>query len=105
MYAIVQLGPHQYKVSEGDTIEAQKLDAKEGKSITIDQVLMYAKGQTVKVGQPYLKDVKVTATVIGEKKDKKVVSFKYKKRKDSSWKKGHRQKKTALSITKIDAKE
>jgi len=105
MYVIVQLGSHQYKVSEGDIIDAEKIDAKEDKSITIDQVLLYAKGQTVKVGQPYLTDVKVTARVVGDKKDKKVVSFKYRKRKDTSWKKGHRQKKTTLSITKIDAKE
>ena len=105
MYAIVQVGSLQYKVSEGDIIDVQKLDQEAGKSILLDKVLLYAKGQTVQIGQPHLKDVKVTAKVIGEIKDEKVFSFKYKKRKNTSWRKGHRQKLTALTIEKIESKE
>ena len=105
MYAIVQVGSLQYKVSEGDEIDVQDIDKKEGKAFALDSVLLYSKGTTVKVGQPYLKDVKVTAKVIGHKKDEKVIAFKYWRRKNSSLKKGHRQKLTALSIVSIEIKE
>ena len=103
MFAIVELGSLQYKISEGDSIEAQLLDQKEDKSITLDKVLFFADGQTVKIGQPYLKDVKVTAQVVDHHLADKVISFKYLRRKNVSWTKGHRQKLTTLSITKITA--
>ena len=101
MFAIIQLGSLQYRVSEGDTIDAQLLDEKEGKSITCDKVLFFSDGSKVKIGKPFLKDVKVTAKVVDHRKDTKAVSYKYLRRKNSSWKKGHRQKLTRLSITKI----
>ncbi len=104
MYAIVQLGSQQYKISEGDIIEAQKIQAEKGKTVVLDPVLMYVHDETVKIGQPYLKDVKVTAEVMNQTKGEKVISFKHWRRKNKSWKKGHRQKLTALSIVKIDAK-
>ncbi|MDD3374854.1 MAG: 50S ribosomal protein L21 [Candidatus Omnitrophica bacterium] len=105
MYAIVQVGSLQYKVSEGDLIDVQTIDQKEGKAFSLEPVLLYSKGTTVKVGQPYLKDVKVTAKVLGQKKDEKVIAFKYWRRKNSELKKGHRQKLTALSIVSIEAAE
>jgi len=101
MYAIVQLGSLQYKIQEGDTISAQCLDGKEGKSVALDKVLLFAEGQNIKIGQPYLKDVKVTAKIVSQYLDKKRISYRYRRRKDSSRKKGHRQKLTALNITKI----
>ena len=101
MFAIVQLGSLQYKVAEGDTIDAQLLDEKEGKSLIIDQVLFFTDGKTVKIGQPFLKDVKVTAKVLAHHKDEKKLSFKYLRRKDKYWRQGHRQKLTQLNITKI----
>jgi large subunit ribosomal protein L21 len=103
MYAIVQVGSQQYKITEGDTISVQRLE-KGDKSIQLDQVLFYEDGATVKVGSPFLSDVKVKADVIAEAKDNKAVSFKYSKRKNTSWKKGHRQKLTILKIAKIEAK-
>lgn len=103
MYAIVQVGSQQYKVSEGDVISVQRLEEK-GKSISLDNVLIYENAGAVKVGQPYLSDVKVKADILGEEKDVKAVSFKYSKRKNTSWKKGHRQKLTVLKISKIEAK-
>ena len=64
MYAIIQIGSSQFKVSEGDVIDAHRLNEKEGKNITVDKVLLFAKGTDVRIGQPYLKDVKVTAKVV-----------------------------------------
>ena len=103
MFAIIELGSLQYKVSEGDSIQAQLLDQKEDKSITLDKVLFFDDGKTVKIGQPYLKDVKITAKVIEHTLADKVISFKYLRRKNVSWMKGHRQKLTTLNITKITA--
>jgi len=103
VYAIIQVGSTQFKVSEGDVINAHRLNEKEGKSITVDKVLLFAKGTDVRIGQPYLKDVKVTAKVVKHDLDDKVVAYKYRKRKNSARKIGHRQKQTALNITKITA--
>ncbi len=101
MYAVVQVDSKQYKISEGDVIDAQLLDNKEGSNITLDKILLLADGSVVKIGQPYLKNVKVTAKVVRHHLANKVISFKYRRRKDSLWKKGHRQKLTSLNITKI----
>lgn len=103
MYAIVQVGSSQMKVSEGDVIDAHRIKEEAGKSITLDKVLLFAKGSDIRIGQPYLKDVKVTAKVVGHHLDDKVVAYKYRLRKNSSSKIGHRQKLTALNITKISA--
>ena len=103
MYVIVQMGSQQYKISEGDIISVQKLDEK-GPSVRLEKVLFLEDGDTVKIGQPFLSDVKVTATIVAQEKDDKVVSFKYIRRKNTSWKKGHRQKLTTLKISKIDVK-
>jgi len=103
MYAIVQVGSQQYKISEGDIVSVQKLDD-EGPSVRLEKVLLLEDGATIKVGQPFLTDVKVAAQIVDQEKDDKVVSFKYSKRKNTSWKKGHRQKLTTLKISKIEAK-
>ena len=102
MFAIVQLGSLQYKVSEGDVIESQLLEEKEGESIDLDQVLLFAEDSDVRVGQPFLKDVKVTAEIVRQHLGEKVISYKYRRRKNSAWKKGHRQQLTSLLITKIN---
>ena len=104
MYAVIELGSHQYKVSEGESIEANKLKIDKGKNVTIDKILLFASGKDIRVGQPFLKDVKVTAKVIHQTLGDKVVAFKYRRRKGYTKKKGHRQKLTALNITKIEAK-
>ena len=103
MYAIVQVGSSQYKVSEGDTIEAHRLSGDVGKSITIDKVLLFAEGPDVRIGQPFLNDVKVTAKVVAHEMEKKVVAFHFRRRKNSAKKTGHRRKQTVLNITKISA--
>ncbi len=103
MYAIVEIGSSQIKVSEGDVIDAHRLTEEAGKNVTLDKVLLFAKGSDIRVGQPYLKDVKVTAKVVEHHSADKVVAYKYRKRKNSAKKIGYRQKLTALNITKISA--
>ena len=103
MYAIIQVGSSQIKVSEGDVIDAHRIKEEAGKDVTLDKVLLFAKGSDIRIGQPYLKDVQVTAKVVAHYADDKVVAFKYRKRKNSAQKIGHRQKLTALNITKISA--
>ena len=104
MFAIVKIGSLQFKVSEGDIIRPNRLNLEKGADMTLDQVLMYSDGKQVRVGRPYLKDVEVLAKVGGEVLDDKVVAFKYRLRKSSSTKRGHRQPRTVLNITKIAAK-
>ena len=103
MYAIVKVGSSQYKVAEGDLIEVHRIKDEDGKAITLDKVLMFAKGADIRIGQPYLSDVKISAKVIKKTLGKKVTAFKYRKRKDSSSKVSHRTKFTAINITKIAA--
>lgn len=103
MYAVIQIGSSQYRVSEGDQIDVDRMAAKEGKSLTIDQVLLFSKGTDIRIGQPFLKDVKVTAKVVGERLGKKVTSFKYRLRKNSATKRCHRPQISSLNITKITA--
>ncbi len=103
MYAIIQIGSSQFKVSEGDIINADRMDKEGGQSITLDKVLMFAKESDIRVGQPYVKDVKVEAKIVKDVLGDKVTAFKYRRRKNSASKIGHRQKYTALNITKISA--
>lgn len=103
MVAVVQVGSAQYRVSKGDTIETQRLDEKEGVEINLDKVLLFSDGTKVKIGTPFIKEVNVTAQVLRHHLAKKVISFKYRRRKNSLWKKGHRQQLTTLSITKISS--
>jgi len=103
MFAVVQVGNSQFKVSEGDLIKANRLDFDKGQSIILDKVLLYADGKTVKLGQPYLKDVEVKAEVVNQMRAPKVIAFKYRKRKDSARTHGHRQDLTTVKIAKISA--
>ena len=103
-YAVIQVGSYQYKVQEGSKIETERLDVEKGKKIPIEKVLMIAQDKDVRIGQPYLKDVKVMAEVLDQMLDKRKISFKYRKRKDSASKVGHRQQLTLLTIKSIDVK-
>ena len=101
MYAIVETGGKQVKVTEGQTILVEKLDAEVGDTITLDKVLMIG-GDTVKVGMPYVEGASVTAKVAEHGKHKKIVVFKYKPKKNYKKKQGHRQPYTKLVIEKIE---
>ncbi len=103
MYAIIVTGGKQYKVSEGDTLFIEKLDAEEGSTVTFDQVLMAGEGDDVKVGAPAVDGASVEAKVVKNGKAKKINVFKMKRKKNERTKKGHRQPYTKVEITKINA--
>lgn len=102
MYAIIETGGKQYKVSEGDIIKVEKLEVEEGDSYTFDKVLTIADGDNIKFGAPIVSDATVNASVIGNGKAKKVIIYKYKPKKGFHKKKGHRQPFTMLKIEKIN---
>lgn len=102
MYAIIATGGKQYKVSEGDVIKVEKLDAKVGESFTFDQVLIVNNGE-VKVGDPTVAGVSVEASVVSEGRGKKVIVYRYKRKSGYHKKNGHRQSYTEVKIEKINA--
>lgn len=101
MYAVIATGGKQYRVSEGDKVRVEKLSGDAGAKIVLDNVLMLGDGEKSKVGAPLLAGVKVEAEIVEQGRDKKVIVFKYKKRKQFRKKNGHRQSFTDLRITKI----
>lgn len=103
MYAVIVTGGKQYKVSEGDTIFVEKLEAEEGSSVTFDQVLMAGEGESVTVGAPVVAGASVEAKVVKNGKAKKIYVFKMKRKKNERKKQGHRQPYTKVEITKINA--
>ena len=103
MFAVVRLGNRQFKVSEGETIDADHLDLEAGKKLVLDKVLLFSDGKATKIGQPYLKDVAINAEVVRQHRGPKTIAFQYRKRKDSARTVGHRQDLTAVRIDKISA--
>ena len=103
MYAVIQTGGKQHRVSEGDTLKVEKLAADEGAAVELDKVLLVADGDDVKVGSPYVEGGKVTATVKSHGRGKKVNIIKFKRRKQHLKRQGHRQWYTELQITGISA--
>ena len=101
MKAIIETGGKQLYVSEGDIIYVEKLDAEEGKSVTFDNVILVSDEKEVKVGNPYVKDVKVEGKVVSHGKGKKILVYKYKAKKNYRRTQGHRQPYTKVEITKI----
>lgn len=101
MYAILETGGKQYRVSEGQVIKVEKLDVKEGSKVTFDNVLVYSNDGKIEIGTPYVKGVKVEATVLENGKNDKVIVYKYKSKKASQCKNGHRQPFTAVKVEKI----
>jgi large subunit ribosomal protein L21 len=100
-YAVINDRGKEYKVREGDVIEIDRLSREVGASIEFDRVVLYSAGDEVEVGQPRLEGAKVTAEVLGETRGDKKVAVKFRRRKNSRSKKGHRQKFTAVRITGI----
>ena len=103
MYAVIETGGKQYKVSEGDVIYIEKLDVEAGAEVSFDKVLLIGEGSDVKVGAPVVDGVSVAAKVIKNDKAKKVIVYKYKPKKGYHKKQGHRQPYTKVEITKINA--
>ncbi|MFQ5661299.1 MAG: 50S ribosomal protein L21 [Gammaproteobacteria bacterium] len=104
MYAVIKSGGKQYKVTEGDTIKVEKLDASEGDSIKIEDVLMLADGDAVTIGAPLVKGAVVSAKVTAQGRGPKIRVIKFKRRKQYRRENGHRQAYTELAITGIKAK-
>jgi large subunit ribosomal protein L21 len=102
MYAVVQTGGKQYKVSAGDVIQVEKLETPVGESVTLDKILMAGDGTDVQVGSPFLESCSVTAEVSEQLKNKKIIIFKKRRRKNYRRKNGHRQLQTRLKITSIN---
>ena len=101
MYAIIQTGGKQYKVSEGDVVYIEKLEAEEGASVKFEEVLAVGGGADLKYGAPFVAGAAVTAKVLKNGKAKKVLIFKYKPKKNIRKKRGHRQPFTKVEITAI----
>lgn len=101
MYAIIATGGKQYKVSEGDIINVEKLGVEAGETVTFDQVLAVS-DNGMKVGSPLVEGANVTASVVENGRGKKIVVYKYKRKTGYHKKNGHRQLYTELKIEKIN---
>ncbi len=102
--AVIKTGGKQYIVSTGQKIKIEKLDIEEGKDVSFDEVLLLRDGEDVKVGTPLVDGAKVTGKVLSHDKRDKIIIFKYKSKKRSRVKKGHRQPFCEVEITEIKAK-
>ena len=100
MYAIIATGGKQYRVSEGDVIYIEKIDAEVDSTVSFDVLLVGNEGD-VKVGTPVVEGVKVEGKVVGQIRGEKIIVFKYKSKKNYRRKQGHRQPYTKVEITKI----
>ena len=100
-YAIIKTGGRQYRVAEGDTIDVDLLDIEAGKQTVFGDVLMHSDGDNVTHGSPLISGAKVTGEVVEQRKDKKVIAFKYRRRKGYHRTVGHRRKLTRVKIKSI----
>ena len=103
MYAVIKSGGKQYRVQEGQTLKLEKLEVATGDSLDFDQVLLVADGEDVKVGAPLVDGAKVSAEVVSHGRGEKVRIIKFRRRKHSMRRQGHRQWYTEVKITGISA--
>ncbi len=101
MYAVIKTGGKQYKVSQGDVLKVEKLDAAPGDEVALSQVLMVVNGDDVTIGNPVVEGASVKARVVEQGRAKKVIVFKKKRRKGYKVKNGHRQPFTAIEIQEV----
>ena len=101
MYAVVKTGGKQYRVAQGQYLKVEKLEGNEGDTIELDQVLMIADGDKLKIGSPMLDGGKVTATIKSHGRAKKVEIMKFRRRKHHQKRTGHRQSYTEIKVTGI----
>jgi large subunit ribosomal protein L21 len=102
MYAVINTGGKQYRVTPGEQVKVEMLKGEAGDTITFEQVLLTSDGEKILLGQPYLENSKVVGQIIRQGKGKKVVVLKYKRRKTYRRKRGHRQ---PFTLVRIDAIE
>ncbi len=98
--AVIRTGGKQYRVTEGDVIEIEKIAGDKGAKVEFDEVLLVG-GDKVKVGKPTVKGAKVAGEIVGQERGDKIVVFKFKRRKKYRRKAGHRQEHTQVKITGI----
>ena len=103
MYAVVNSGGKQYKVQKGEILRVEKIAGEVGSPVTFDRVLMFSDGENVDIGRPVVEGVSVTGHIVEQGKAKKIIVFKYKKRKRYRRKLGHRQQFTEVKIDRIEA--
>jgi large subunit ribosomal protein L21 len=102
MYAIVNTGGKQYKVRQGDILRVEKIPGEIGSPVSFDKILMFSDGENVNIGRPILDNVTVKGHIVEQGKAKKIIVFKYKRRKRYRRKLGHRQHYTAVKIDSIE---
>ena len=103
MFAVIETGGKQYRVAEGETIHIEKLDGAVGDSVQFDQVLLVGSGDDVTVGKPTVGGASVSGEIVEHGKDKRLIVFKFKRRKDYRRRNGHRQHYTAVKINTVAA--
>lgn len=103
MYAIIETGGKQYRVQEGDKLNIEKLPVVAGEKVEIDKVLAVVNGEEIKIGTPLVEGAKVILQVLRNGKDKKIIVFKYKAKKNYRRKQGHRQPFSQVIVEKIEA--
>jgi len=101
MYAVVFSGGKQYKVQKGEILRVEKISGDIGAPVSFDKVLMFSDGENVNIGQPVLENISVNGHIVEQDKAKKIIVFKYKRRKRYRRKQGHRQQYTAVKIDSI----
>lgn len=104
MYAILKCGGKQLKVAKGDKVSIERVESKVGDTITLDEVMLLADGKDITVGTPLVEGATVTAKVVEQIRDKKVIIFKKRRRQNYRRKKGHRQYLTVIEVTDVSAK-
>lgn len=102
MYAIVETGGKQYRVSEGSTVQVEKLQGEPEATVELDKVLLIEGDDKVRVGTPYIEGARVVAQIVKQAKAPKILVFKYKAKKNYRRRFGHRQPYTTLRIEKIE---
>ena len=103
MYAVIRTGGKQYRVAVGNAVEVEKLDGEIGATVTLNDVLLVADGESVQVGQPTVSGASVVAKITGQYRGTKVMVFRYRPKKRIRVRKGHRQYLTRLHIEAINA--
>ena len=103
MYAVISAGGKQYRVQEGETLRVERIAGEVGTSVSFDKVLMFSDGEHITVGTPLVGDVVVNGRIVEQGKNRKILVFKYKRRKRYRRKQGHRQQYTAVKIDSIKA--
>ena len=101
MYVIVETSGRQYKIEKNIEFLVNRLEGKPSSVVKLKNILFAKEKNTCHIGKPYIKDAYVTCEILSHPRGKKVIAFKYKKRKSQKWKRGHRQDLTRLKVKEI----